>query len=111
MAELMVGLRQQAGIAAKALEFAILTACRSGEVRLAAWDEIDLDSRVWVIPGERMKAGKEHRVPLSDAAMAEQIRQTWGSSKHTTMMEDGRDIAEGYKAAFGAGSSRDQMEN
>lgn len=68
--ELMVSLRQQAGIAAKALEFAILTACRSGEVRLAAWDEIDLNSRIWVIPGERMKAGKEHRIPLSDAAMA-----------------------------------------
>jgi integrase len=70
MGELMVRLRQQAGISAKALEFTILTACRSGEVRLAAWDEIDLDSRVWVIPGERMKAGKEHRVPLSDSAMA-----------------------------------------
>jgi integrase len=70
IAELMVALRQEAGIAAKALEFTILTACRSGEVRLAAWDEINLDSRVWVIPGERMKAGKEHRVPLSDAALA-----------------------------------------
>jgi integrase len=70
MAELMLTLRQQAGIAAKALEFTILTACRSGEARLATWEEIDLNSRVWVIPGERMKAGKEHRVPLSDAAIA-----------------------------------------
>lgn len=70
MAELMLTLRQQAGIAARALEYAILTACRSGEVRLAAWEEIDLHSRVWIIPGERMKAAKEHRVPLSDAAIA-----------------------------------------
>jgi integrase len=78
MAELMLSLREQAGNGAKALEFAILIACRSGEVRLAAWEEIDLDSRVWVIPGERMKAGKEHRVPLSDAAIAvlEQMDQS-----------------------------------
>lgn len=69
MGELMVRLRQQAGISARALEFTILTACRSGEVRLATWREIDLDARIWVIPDERMKAGKEHRVPLSDASM------------------------------------------
>ncbi|SCY31207.1 site-specific integrase [Nitrosospira sp. Nsp13] len=70
MAELMLRLRQQDGIAAKALELAILTACRSGEVRLATWGEISLKNRVWIIPEERMKAGKEHRIPLSDAAMA-----------------------------------------
>lgn len=70
MGELMGKLRQQTGIAAKALEFTILTACRSSEGRLAQWGEIDLKSRVWIIPGERMKMGKEHRVPLSDAAMA-----------------------------------------
>ena len=70
MGELMGELRQQSGIAARALEFTILTACRSGEGRLAQWEEIDLKSRVWIIPGERMKMGKEHRVPLSDAAMA-----------------------------------------
>ncbi len=51
---------------ALALEFLILTACRSSEVRLAVWDEIDLTNRVWTIPTERMKAGREHRVPLSD---------------------------------------------
>ncbi|MBL4874618.1 MAG: tyrosine-type recombinase/integrase [Rhodobacteraceae bacterium] len=49
-----------------ALEFLILTACRSGEVRLAHWDEINLDKAEWTIPAERMKAGREHRVPLSD---------------------------------------------
>ena len=70
MGEFMGKLRQQAGNGARALEYAILTACRSGEVRLARWEEIDLKSRVWVIPGERMKAGKEHRVPLSDDAIA-----------------------------------------
>ena len=57
------------GIAARALLFAILTAARSGEVRGATWDEIDMDARLWVIPAERMKADREHRVPLSDQAV------------------------------------------
>ena len=56
---------------AVALRFAILTAARSGEVRGATWAEIDSEARVWTIPADRMKAGKEHRVPLSDAAIAE----------------------------------------
>lgn len=62
-------LRQQKGTAAKALEFAILTAARSGEVRGAAWGEIDLRNGLWVIPASRMKAGKDHRVPLSSDAI------------------------------------------
>lgn len=70
MAELMVSLRQVAGNGSKALEFAILTACRSGEVRFATWEEVNLKDNVWIIPAERMKAGKEHRIPLSDAALA-----------------------------------------
>ncbi|WP_244889143.1 tyrosine-type recombinase/integrase [Roseivivax marinus] len=53
-----------------ALELVILTACRSGEVRLAHWDEIDLDRAEWTIPAERMKAKKAHRIPLSDRAVA-----------------------------------------
>ena len=61
-------LRSVGGTAARALEFTILTAARTGEVIGAGWDEIDLASGVWTIPGERMKAGKEHRVPLSDQA-------------------------------------------
>ena len=65
----MAELRRREGIAARALEFAILTACRSGEVRGATWAEIDLQSRTWTIPAARMKAGKEHRVPLSDKAV------------------------------------------
>lgn len=66
----MAELRARDGIAARAVEFAILTATRSGEVRGAAWAEIDLDAGVWTIPAERMKAGREHRVPLSTAALA-----------------------------------------
>jgi integrase len=58
------------GMGALALRFLILTAARSGEVRGAAWSEIDTEARVWVIPAERMKAQREHRVPLSDAALA-----------------------------------------
>lgn len=67
--EFMAELRKRQGVSARALEFTILTAARSGEVRLATWDEVDLESRVWTIPGERMKSGKSHRVPLSDAAI------------------------------------------
>ena len=51
------------------LEFLVLTAARSGEIRGARWDEIDVDSATWTIPGERMKAGKPHRVPLSARAI------------------------------------------
>jgi integrase len=66
----MVRLRRAEGMGARALEFAILTAARSGEVRGATWGEIDLQAKVWTVPGARMKAGKEHRVPLSKAALA-----------------------------------------
>ena len=60
-----------AGLSARAcLRFVVLTACRSGEARGAAWDEVDLDGREWRIPEARMKGGEEHRVPLSDAAVA-----------------------------------------
>ncbi len=62
-------LRQREGVAARAVEMAILTACRSGEVRGMRWSEVDLDAAVWTVPGKRMKAGKPHRVPLSVAAV------------------------------------------
>jgi integrase len=63
-------LRQRDSVPAKALEFVILTCCRSGEVRGARWSEIDLAEKLWVIPEERMKKGdREHRVRLSAAAM------------------------------------------
>jgi integrase len=63
-------LRERAGIGARALEFAILTAARSGEVRGATWCEFDMKGAVWTIPAERMKAEREHRIPLSTAALA-----------------------------------------
>ena len=66
----MADLRQRKGIAVLALEFAILTAARSNETRGATWDEIDLQKKIWTIPASRMKAGKEHRVPLSAEATA-----------------------------------------
>jgi integrase len=66
----MADLRQQQGIMMRALEFAVLTATRSGEVLGAQWSEIDLEQKVWTIPAPRTKARREHRVPLSDAAMA-----------------------------------------
>jgi len=66
----MTKLRERQALAAMALEFCILTAARSGEVYGARWDEIDLKGRVWTIPASRMKAAREHRVPLSDPAVA-----------------------------------------
>jgi integrase len=66
----MADVRTREGMGARALEFAILTAARSGEVRLATWDEFDLDAKVWTVQGYRMKAGKPHRVPLSEPAVA-----------------------------------------
>lgn len=66
----IAALRQQDGTSARALELVILTACRSNEVREAKWEEVDLTRNVWTIPAERMKAGKEHRIPLSASAVA-----------------------------------------
>jgi integrase len=66
----MVALRLQQGISAKALEFAILTAARTGDALAASWGEVDLREAVWTVPANRMKVGKEHRVPLSEPAMA-----------------------------------------
>jgi integrase len=63
-------LREDESVAALALEFAILTAARSGEVLGMLWSELDLEARVWTIPPARMKAGREHRAPLSEPALA-----------------------------------------
>lgn len=65
----MQRLAQVDGMSAKALQWLILTACRSGEARGATWDEIDLKAGLWTIPKERMKAGREHRIPLSAQAL------------------------------------------
>lgn len=64
----MKHLRTMNGLAPRALELTILTAARSGEIRGAEWREFDLEAKVWTIPAGRMKADKEHRIPLSDAA-------------------------------------------
>ena len=66
----MASLRGRPAVAARALEFSILAAARTGEVLGAQWREIDPDTKVWTVPGSRMKAGREHRVPLSADALA-----------------------------------------
>jgi integrase len=65
MPAFMDELRKRQGVSARALEFAILTAARTGEAIGARRDEFDLEAKVWTVPAERMKAGREHRVPLS----------------------------------------------
>jgi integrase len=74
----MTALRERAAVAARALEFAILTAPRTGEVIGATWDEIDLGRRTWTVPASRMKGHRDHRVPLSDHAVAllEEMQET-----------------------------------
>lgn len=63
-------LREREAVAARALEFTILTAARSGETMGACWSEIDLELKTWTVPAERMKAGRPHRVPLPERAIA-----------------------------------------
>ncbi|WP_336869008.1 tyrosine-type recombinase/integrase [Sphingomonas sanguinis] len=75
----MAQLRNRTALAARCLEFTILTAARSGE----ALGAIDIENKLWVVPGERMKAGTEHIVPLSDAAMAVLDRIPAGNRKRT----------------------------
>ena len=70
MGAFMTELRRQDGVAPRALEFAILTAARTGEVIGARWEEIDIAERLWTVPAARMKGGREHRVPLSRPALA-----------------------------------------
>jgi integrase len=76
VAAVMVALGKSEGMASRAVRFACLTAARSGEVRGAKWSEIDLRAKMWTIPAERMKANKEHRVPLSVPAI-ELLQQQW----------------------------------
>lgn len=83
-------LRIAAGVSARAVEFAALTAARSGEVRGAVWDEIDLDNAVWTIPAIRMKAEREHRVPITERAI-EILRAQHQRSRSDLVFEGGRD--------------------
>ncbi len=66
----IAGLRERPATAARALEFCILTVARSGEALAACWDEVDLEAKIWTVPPARTKAAREHRVPLSDRALA-----------------------------------------
>lgn len=90
----MVDLRRRAGAAARAVEYGILTAARSGEVRGTTWAEIDLDSALWIVPAERMKGNREHRVPLSREAvkLLRQLPRTgdvvFPGMKHGSMLSD-----------------------
>jgi len=70
MPEFIAGLKMLPGVAARALEFAILTAARTSEVIGARWNEINIAEKLWTVPATRMKAGKQHRVPLSERALA-----------------------------------------
>ena len=70
IASFMVKLSERPAIAARALEFAIFTAARSGETRGMTWAELNLENKLWTVPGIRMKAGVTHQVPLNDAAIA-----------------------------------------
>jgi integrase len=93
---LVTDLRRQEGTAHRALEFAILTATRTGEVLGARWSELDLAGRVWTIAGERMKGGKEHRVPLSDAALA--VIEAMAAIRVNEYVFPGRNGALGHNA-------------
>jgi len=82
--EAMAKVRELPGTPARALEFMTLTAARTGEVRGMTWGELDIGAKVWTIPAARMKAGKEHRVPLSDRAL-ELLR---GMARHSGAVYD-----------------------
>lgn len=98
MPRFMAALRERTG-SARPLEFLILTACRSAEVRGARWSEIDLEARTWTIPAERMKAGKEHVVPLCSRALA-LLRSLprLGTTDLVFPAADGREISEATMA-------------
>jgi integrase len=85
----MTELRQREGGAVLALEFLILTATRAGEVIGARWSEIDLEARTWIVPAERTKAHREHRVPISSAAMAV-LRRTPRRGDHVFIDKRGK---------------------
>jgi integrase len=70
VAAFIANLRKREATSALALELCILTAARSGEILGMNWPEIDLDKKIWTVPADRMKAGREHRVPLSLPAVA-----------------------------------------
>jgi integrase len=92
----MVELRTHAGVAARALEFVILTAARAGEVVGARWSEINVAERVWIVPGERMKSGREHRVPLSDGALT--IIEQMGAIRQSEFVFPGGKVGQAVRS-------------
>jgi integrase len=98
--EFVVALRSMTGTAPLALEFMFLTATRTGETVGARWDEIDLASKVWTIPAERMKAGREHRVPLS--ARAVNILHTMNATRQNEFVFPGHSIEKNPHLSTGA---------
>ena len=102
-------LRARPAVAARALEFTILTAARSGEALGARWDEIDVERAVWTIPKERMKGHREHRVPLSEPALAilremdelrvaRIVRLPWTASGTSAVQHGDGDAASAHEA-------------
>lgn len=93
-------LRALKGVAPLALEFALLTAARTGEVIAARWDEIDLTAKVWTVPAERMKAGREHRVPLCSRAV--EILRTMKAAQQNDYVFPGHSIEKHPHLSTGA---------
>ena len=93
---LMARLQERPEIAAKALEFAILTAARTAETLGAQWSEIDFEARLWMVPAERIKGGREHRVPLSDRAVAilQSLPRELGNPRVFLSARQGKPLAE-----------------
>ena len=89
MSQFMQALRQMPGCGSLAVQFIILTACRTSEALNAKWEEIDLNAALWIIPKERMKAFREHRVPLSEPVLGI-LKQIKAESK-STFVFPGRD--------------------
>lgn len=98
--EFVISLRALPGTAPLALEFMLLTAARTGEVVGARWDEIDIGSKVWTVPAERMKAGREHRVPLSNRAI--EILKTMKAAQQNDFVFPGHAIQKNPHLSTGA---------
>lgn len=95
MPRFMLSMDSQSGVGVKALRFVILTAARTGEVIGADWSEIDFENKVWTVPASRMKAGREHRVPLNGPALEilEHQRAAWfeiEARRHRKTLKDGQ---------------------
>jgi len=98
--EFVLALRAMRGTAPLALEFMLLTAARTGEVVGARWDEFDMTANVWTVPAERMKAGREHRVPLSSRAV--EILKVMKAAQQNDFLFPGHSIQKNPHLSTGA---------